>query len=1311
MGNYCNSGQKKDKTDNVSENSEESPAYQVADKTAESHREPPLAQPESNLDTNGTIKTNDTLGRPGPLNSTHLSENSVSESPLTICPPCDISTLLNLPQNLTPLYGRPVATRRIEKDKKIVLYVLSADDGFQVEKTILVKLQKYLQEKYNSKGFEIHVSDLHVPENYSKTNSFDLENWMEGPLDAQCGHHLAANCLAEITRHSSDSYVIPLLFLNTTLGDPLLPLTIENQDFINAIQAADNCGKLLLEKWYILDEKSQPSCYRLKSIKVEQENVEKINEDLNSLLLTLVEIFSQELRDSYLTTVVEQEINHTVLISQELSKRCIWIQNSGVTQKSDDTKTQLDLEMNRRLCNIHSDLKNQLAEKHVVRMPVTSQQQQDQFATLLEVSIAAEIDLIIEEHSNKLQIPRCTYGVDRRLLSELEEVSRHSQILNQNCANFSIIEKIKGYLTGESTSPLVVYGKTGCGKSVLTAKIAQNVHSWMPECSFVLRYANLTAISSDLASILGTITEQISVLLKVAPTKCDHTIQGYTTELKKLIEKSKHQIVILIDSIDKIFDIKDIDWLPLELVNNVKIIVTISSESNQDDDPNSSGLLSALKDKIEVEENFLLLSSFTQDQWEDVLVFGGAASGALQLPESWKKTDERSPIQAKILWWLASCGERNLENLSVLHISEKVFEILEKKFSITKVKYLITLLTASRDGLLETEIVDLLKNSKHVNGSVMKLWTNFSWMMGPLLLHNKNITIMDSTISVVAQKRYEADMENAHKTLLEFFEQQQNKQYDKKKKEIYNTRKFVELPYHSYKIDKHLFEKSSFMTNLTWIHDKINATGCVQLLNDIYLICPPNNQQTQSTYTPTLSGHLMFLKQFLQINFQPLNYDAQQLYSLLSTMIKHQSKIHTNIADTTIIQSWEKTIIEEKILRIEKIDTGQDSEDEDEDEEQNEKDELNNINTNGHDFLINTNRDDNFVISLSTEREEICVWNVIKCSKVRTLKGVPQPSSICPVGEHGVAVLCKREIRVLDLNEGVFKVTLKGVMNQKMPFFGLHDPKHLVCLSRNRMYVNLMNLESGDCVTTFKAGEDRFLNSLLVSGDGRILVCGDETQKPFPLLVWHLTQRKLLYDLRIPHHDFITTLSAITHEGSYVCVVAKELAEPTPNFIVVYDLQSGTLFKKWKPSCNTVSLAISQANTCVIAGLDDARIMIWDLVTGNCRCTLTGHNAPVTLLKLDPLGKILLSGDKEGRDKSIRLWDLSTGISLAVYTPTKKITACELVSNGKYVVLGLKNIAKLVTLQLKGGNYDTETDNSALYGNEDNEGKIFDLKE
>lgn len=128
-----------------------------------------------------------------------------------------------------------------------------------------------------------------------------------------------------------------------------------------------------------------------------------------------------------------------------------------------------------------------------------------------------------------------------------------------------------------------------------------------------------------------------------------------------------------------------------------------------------------------------------------------------------------------------------------------------------------------------------------------------------------------------------------------------------------------------------------------------------------------------------------------------------------------------------------------------------------------------------------------------------------------------------------------------------------------------------------------------------------------------------------------------------------------------------------------------------------------------------------------------GHNAPVTLLKLDPLGKILLSGDNEGRDRSIRLWDLSAGIlitfffmfrinvqniflgtSLAVYTPPKQITACELISNGKFVALALKNHKKLITLELKGGEYSdqaTDEEQSIVYGNVENEAKIFDLKE
>lgn len=200
-------------------------------------------------------------------------------------PPCDIlSVQQNLPQNLTPLYGKPAASRRTDKYKKIVLYILAADDGwlnrlfqfnnfrnpipyhpagYQTEKTVLREVFKGLNQKCQSRGFELHVSDLHVLQ--ARGNSFNVTNWLSGPLEAQGGHDLAANCLAEIARQSCDSYLIPILFLSSTLGDPLLPLTIENQDFTTVLQTAELSApdRAILEKWYTLDDKSQPACYRL----------------------------------------------------------------------------------------------------------------------------------------------------------------------------------------------------------------------------------------------------------------------------------------------------------------------------------------------------------------------------------------------------------------------------------------------------------------------------------------------------------------------------------------------------------------------------------------------------------------------------------------------------------------------------------------------------------------------------------------------------------------------------------------------------------------------------------------------------------------------------------------------------------------------------------------------------------------------------------------------------------------------------------------------------------------------------------------
>lgn len=123
--------------------------------------------------------------------------DSTSNSPVTVHPPCELPTVQSLPQNLLPLNGFPTKNRRTANDQKIVLYILAADNGHNTEKSVLLSLFNDLQTNCASRGFEIYLSDVHrrPDENY-----LDASCWIDGPLEAKGGHHLAANCLAEITR-------------------------------------------------------------------------------------------------------------------------------------------------------------------------------------------------------------------------------------------------------------------------------------------------------------------------------------------------------------------------------------------------------------------------------------------------------------------------------------------------------------------------------------------------------------------------------------------------------------------------------------------------------------------------------------------------------------------------------------------------------------------------------------------------------------------------------------------------------------------------------------------------------------------------------------------------------------------------------------------------------------------------------------------------------------------------------------------------------------------------------------------------------
>jgi F-box and WD-40 domain protein 1/11 len=61
-----------------------------------------------------------------------------------------------------------------------------------------------------------------------------------------------------------------------------------------------------------------------------------------------------------------------------------------------------------------------------------------------------------------------------------------------------------------------------------------------------------------------------------------------------------------------------------------------------------------------------------------------------------------------------------------------------------------------------------------------------------------------------------------------------------------------------------------------------------------------------------------------------------------------------------------------------------------------------------------------------------------------------------------------------------------------------------------------------------------------------------------------------------------------------------------------------------------------------VSGSSDRKVKVWSASTGECMCTLVGHDALVRALSFDPKSGWLVSGSY---DKTVKVWDLKKGES------------------------------------------------------------------
>ncbi|CAL1279491.1 unnamed protein product [Larinioides sclopetarius] len=1243
--------------------------------------------------------------------------------------------------------------------QEITLYIAADFYDSVVEREALTeRVFPHLRRYSAEKGYELNATDLHwgIPG--------------VGLVD----HSLPELCMNSLEKWRTRRRLLTLVIFNDNIGPTLLPCTLPKPHFESGMESVEtDDDKELFRKWYKLDSVASPMIYVLQPVvknypavagedPEERDKFMKLWKEESQRMITILgNILPDGQKQKNLTSVLQDEIKFIVTDDPQEAKRVLWMQRrfthkpasgggdkpSPCSRKIDQSKVQLEdyLPDTQKLVFYVKWHEEGIDPQNFEE----DEQYISEFCDSLKEELQKLIDGLLEE--DFLEEARENYrGIEKQLYVELIQQYEACRQLSKSFLNREVgLEAVKSYLSGNANHPLIIQGPTGCGKTCLMAKLTEMCSVWFPASCIVSRIVSLTAESATQHQLLRSISEQCCALYGEHPAVASSTIHSWDYGLGKLLSKVSEfrPLIILIDGIDQLaeYSTKDLQWLPRELPAHVKLILTVRDDSEE---------LDKIKDIMENNDCFLSLFNPTADE---------AKATVNHLLEISKKRLS-SPEQDMIDEFLKGESSARYSHLLGLMSTKWAEMLVEKKediqksteglvfqylshveshLGVTLITFVLGLLVAAKHGISESEMLDILSCEDSVLNLVFFgkqtkvrripaiLWASVKNFLDPFLrtqvLGGRTLTMLSCEAYRTVIKKYLQNKGHTVKAsaqvLVDYFfgkwaegkakpisptSEQSQDRFVLDQPLAYgpnpNKRKLEELPYQVLQVNDSI--RDNFLFDATWLLYKFCGSDPYQLLEDI-----SGYQKT----LPESEKQLELLENVVQLSSYALRCDGSQFFAQMygrlkkffSTSSSSEYPSLKSIYETSckpplssllpIGSCLEEPVIPNLTVNCNNHHSSPGSE---------------SPSSKGFPFngLYTIKEDKGHVVSISSDRNEIVVWNIYEQVAVRRMTGINQPKDIKMIDIQRALVLCNRELKVYNLDQGTLAVKLKGVMNQKMAYYGLHNENYAVALSRNRMYVNMTNLNTGDLETTFKVGEDRFLNSLLVSANGRICVCGDETQKPFPLLVWDLTSRKLVYDLRIPHHEFVTRLSAISDDGHYVVSVCRELHDASPNFIIVYDLQSGTLFKKWKPESSSCSIAISSQGGCVVNGLENTWVLVWDLSTGARRFTLRGHSAPVDQIRMEESGKRCLTYDSRNYDRSVRVWDITKGECLAVFTPDQEFSCCELSLDGRAVILGLKGFDTITTLLLcQESTVEEDMPKITCYGDSQFKNKVFDM--
>lgn len=537
-------------------------------------------------------------------------------------------------------------------------------------------------------------------------------------------------CLEEIKRCQK---VTPrpnfIILLGDRYGWRPLPFSLPMDMFIKilSIHLTDQ-EKELLASWYVKDDNAVPAVYRLKprvGVFIDNDNWSKIEKQLQHIFEKVKDCITLTPSESLLfdTSATEQEIFYGALAHLPvIDPVYCYFRNIVNIEKHEslgklvdlDDKGSLDQRLWQKQKKLKSTLRNTLKGNcSDYNVNLKEGGFEESYYTALCHDVLNHLKGMIQSEIDKM--------IGRNSVET--EIINHENFCFERTRHFSgrnpILTQIKDYLLNDERYPLVITGQPGYGKTSLIAQSIMAARHLYNHAAIIFRFIGLTPDSSDIRTLLTGMNVQISNVYGLDITTIPFNFTQLEKELQtRILHADENQpLIIFLDALDQLSGengAHELMWLPFQLPKNVHVIVSTLPGK----------CLDKLKFKIP-ETHILEVCELKQQEGHNIITSWLNDTGrTLQnnqfdyVMECFNKNG--SPLYLRFVFeevkrWTSFSGLSTLPtNTDDMIIRFFVHLSRDDHHGAVLVRHSLAYIAASRNGLAEDELLDLLSRDKTV---------------------------------------------------------------------------------------------------------------------------------------------------------------------------------------------------------------------------------------------------------------------------------------------------------------------------------------------------------------------------------------------------------------------------------------------------------------------------------------------------------------------------------------------------------------------------------------------------------------------